>query len=281
MVSFLAFVGASVLPSGSAASVRSVVAGRLASLDSLSVVVVSGGAPGVDSIAVDVAKEMGFETLVFPPKTNDWPGFKARNIQIAQKADNIIVITLPLYEGGRKGECYHCNRVGKNNQHQVSGGCWTGKLHRNYEVVVLPSPVSYKQIFVFGSNLAGIHGAGAALDAKLHHGAPYIKNVTARWGVKGKNGVGMQGSAYAIPTKDEWIKTLPIERIEPFVKEFIEFARANPEMNFNVVRVGCGLAGYKENQIAPLFEKSPSNVKFNWEDYDSGSNDPWEVETNV
>ena len=308
MVSFLAFVGASVLPSGSAAAVRSVVAGRLASLDSSSVVVVSGGASGVDSIAVDVAKSMGFETLVFAPKTNDWPGFKARNIQIAQKAGSIIVITLPLYKGGRKGECYHCNRVGKNNQHQVSGGCWTGKLHRNYEVVVLPSPLSCKQfshvglhsastdfdlpvcdilgmnkneIFVFGSNLAGIHGAGAALYAKLHHGAPYIKNVTAEWGVKGKNGVGLQGSAYAIPTKDEWIKTLSIERIEPFVKEFIEFAKANNEMNFNVVRVGCGLAGYKEHQIAPLFEKSPSNVKFNWEDYDSGSNDPWEVETNV
>jgi len=305
MVSFLAFVGASVLPSGSAAAVRSVVAGRLASLDSSSVVVVSGGASGVDSIAVDVAKSMGFETLVFAPKTNDWPGFKARNIQIAQKAGSIIVITLPLYKGGRKGECYHCNRVGKNNQHQVSGGCWTGKLHRNYEVVVLPSPLSCKQfshvglrsastdfglfnhstlgmnkneIFVFGSNLAGIHGAGAALYAKLHHGAPYIKNVTAEWGVKGKNGVGLQGSAYAIPTKDEWIKTLPIERIEPFVKEFIEFAKANNEMNFNVVRVGCGLAGYKEHQIAPLFEGSPSNVKFNWENYDSGCNDPWIVE---
>jgi len=294
MVSFLAFVGASVLPSGSAAAVRSVVAGRLASLDSSSVVVVSGGASGVDSIAVDVAKSMGFETLVFAPKTNDWPGFKARNIQIAQKAGSIIVITLPLYKGGRKGECYHCNRVGKNNQHQVSGGCWTGKLHRNYEVVVLPSPISCKQfshvglrsastdldllnnstlgmnkneIFVFGSNLAGIHGAGAALHAKLHYGAPYIKNVTAEWGVKGKNGVGLQGSAYAIPTKDEWIKTLPIERIEPFVKEFIEFAKANPVMNFNVARIGCGLAGYKEHQIAPLFDGSPSNVKFNWEDY--------------
>ena len=292
MVSFLAFVGASVLPSGSAAAVRSVVAGRLASLDSSSVVVVSGGASGVDSIAVDVAKSMGFETLVFAPKTNDWPGFKARNIQIAQKAGSIIVITLPLYKGGRKGECYHCNRVGKNNQHQVSGGCWTGKLHRNYEVVVLPSPLSCKQIshvglrsastdnnlptcgisgmnniFVFGSNLAGIHGAGAALHAKLHYGAPYIKNVTAEWGVKGKNGVGLQGSAYAIPTKDEWIKTLPIERIEPFVKEFIEFAKANNEMNFNVARVGCGLAGYKEHQIAPLFDGSSSNVKFNWEDY--------------
>lgn len=292
MVSYLAFVGASVLPSGSAAAVRSVVAGRLASLDSSSVVVVSGGATGVDSIAVDVAKSMGFETLVFPPKTHDWPGHKARNIQIAQKAGSIIVIVLPLYKGGRKGECYHCNRVGKNNQHQVSGGCWTGKLHRNYEVVVLPSPLSCKhsypkpsvlsnniissystlgmnknEIFVFGSNLAGIHGAGAALYAKLHYGAPYIKNVTAKWGVKGKNGVGLQGSAYAIPTKDEWIKTLPIERIEPFVKEFIEFAKANPVMNFNVVRIGCGLAGYKEHQIAPLFDGSPSNVKFNWEDY--------------
>jgi hypothetical protein len=325
MTYYIAFVGASVLPSGYTAAVRSAVSSRLASLDSSSVVVVSGGAHGVDTVAENVALQMGFECLIYKPQTQDWPGYKARNILIAQKANDVVVITMPLLKGGRKGDCYHCNSVGKNNQHQVSGGCWTGKQHRGYEVVVLPS-LSYKQIstldgvdlhfvptdlglfkhsilvmneiFVFGSNLAGIHGAGAALFAQKNHGATYVKNVTAKWGVVGKNGVGMQGTAYAIPTKDEWIKTLPIESIAPYVKEFVEFAKANTAtMNFNVARVGCGLAGYKEADIAPLFEGSPSNVKFNWTEwtdqpyvcakhiysatYDSTSNDPWEVETDV
>lgn len=138
MVSFIAFVGASSLTFDDAVAVRAVVTDRLASMDSLSVVVCSGGASGVDSIAVDTAKSLGFQTIVFMPKTNDWPGFKARNIQIAQKADSIIVIVLPLGRGTGKGECYHCIKVGKNNQHQVSGGCWTGMQHRDYEVVVLP-----------------------------------------------------------------------------------------------------------------------------------------------
>ena len=121
------------------------------------------------------------------------------------------------------------------------------------------------EIFVFGSNLAGIHGAGAARDAVLRHGAIYEKNVTARWGKRGQYGVGMQGSSYAIPTKDEWIRTLPIERIRPFVKEFIEFALAHPELEFNVTRIGCGLAGYKDADMSPLFEGSPDNVSLHYQ----------------
>lgn len=121
------------------------------------------------------------------------------------------------------------------------------------------------EIFVFGSNLAGIHGAGAARDAVLRHGATYEKNVTARWGKRGQYGVGMQGSSYAIPTKDEWIRTLPIERIRPFVKEFIEFALAHPELEFNVTRIGCGLAGYKDAEMSPLFEGAPDNVSLHYQ----------------
>jgi hypothetical protein len=87
-------------------------------------------------------------------------------------------------------------------------------------------------IFVFGSNLAGRHGRGAALCAKNAHGAVY--------GV----GVGRTGNAYAIPTKDERIRTLPLERIAPYVSAFLDYARANPDLEFEVTKIGCGLAGY-------------------------------------
>ena len=105
------------------------------------------------------------------------------------------------------------------------------------------------EIFVFGSNLAGIHGAGAALYARKHHGA-----------ILGK-GIGLQGSSYGIPTKDEHIKTLPLSTIENHVKDFLRFADEHPEMIFNVTRIGCGLAGYKDHDIAPMFRNSPVNCK--------------------
>lgn len=112
-----------------------------------------------------------------------------------------------------------------------------------------------KSIFVFGSNLAGRHGAGAALTAKSLYGAQYGQ------------GEGLQGNSYAIPTKDGRNKanlrlssqTLSLEQIKEGVDRFIEFAKNNPEMRFNVIEIGCGLAGYKPHQIGPLFRDSPIN----------------------
>jgi hypothetical protein len=103
------------------------------------------------------------------------------------------------------------------------------------------------ECFVFGSNLRGVHGAGAALYARKHHGAIYGQ------------GIGLQGNSYGIPTKDEYIRTLPIREITLYVDQFIEFAKTHPEMTFNVTRVGCGLAGYTDGHIAPLFKAAPSN----------------------
>jgi len=103
------------------------------------------------------------------------------------------------------------------------------------------------KIFVFGSNLAGRHGKGAALYARRYHGAIYGQ------------GVGLQGSSYAIPTKDERIRTLPLSQILPYVEEFLEFARSHPDIEFQVTRIGCGLAGYKDEHIAPMFRGAPSN----------------------
>lgn len=104
-------------------------------------------------------------------------------------------------------------------------------------------------IFVFGSNLAGRHGKGAALHAKLYKGAIYGQ------------GIGMQGSSYAIPTKDQKLKTLALEHIAFYVKDFLDFAKKHPEMSFEVTKIGCGLAGYKEEQIAPMFKGAPNNCK--------------------
>ena len=95
------------------------------------------------------------------------------------------------------------------------------------------------EIFVFGSNLAGMHGGGAARVARLHFGA-----------VIGK-GVGMQGQSYAIPTMQGGTDT-----IQPYVDEFIAYARQNPDKKFLVTPIGCGIAGFEPEDIAPLFEKA-------------------------
>ena len=104
-------------------------------------------------------------------------------------------------------------------------------------------------VFVFGSNLAGRHGKGAALEARLRHGAVYGQ------------GEGLQGNSYAIPTKDEQLRTLPLDAILNHVVTFLEFAYANPQMEFRLTPIGCGLAGYRHEQIAPFFDvPCPRNV---------------------
>lgn len=92
------------------------------------------------------------------------------------------------------------------------------------------------EIFVFGSNLKGMHGGGAAYIAYLKFGAI--------WG----QGVGLQGQSYAIPTMQGGVET-----IRPYVDEFIEFAKEHPELTFLVTRIGCGIAGFTDREISPLF----------------------------
>ena len=104
-----------------------------------------------------------------------------------------------------------------------------------------------QEIFVFGSNLAGRHGKGSALEAVKNHGAIYGKSY------------GPQGKSFAIPTKDAKLKTLSLESINDFVKGFINYATQHPELTFNIVAIGCGLAGYKPEQIAPMFKNVPFN----------------------
>lgn len=106
------------------------------------------------------------------------------------------------------------------------------------------------EIFVFGSNLAGKHGKGGAKNA-------------LKWGAKYGVGMGLSGNTYAIPTKDYNINTLPLTSITEYVKTFIDFTILNPQYTFLVTEIGCGLAGYKVNDIAPMFKSAISlgNVK--------------------
>ena len=105
------------------------------------------------------------------------------------------------------------------------------------------SELKENEIFVFGSNLAGAHGGGAARLAYRKFGAV--------WG----EGVGQHGQTYAIPTMQGGVQT-----IKPYVDEFIRFAIEHPWLTFLVTRIGCGIAGFQDRDIAPLF-KAAINVE--------------------
>ncbi|HPX59624.1 MAG TPA: hypothetical protein PLL02_04245 [Bacteroidales bacterium] len=94
------------------------------------------------------------------------------------------------------------------------------------------------EVFVFGSNLAGAHGGGAA-------------KLAMNWGAIWGKGVGLQGQTYAIPTMQGGVET-----IQPYVDEFISFAKKHPELKFLVTEIGCGIAGFTVKEIAPLFKKA-------------------------
>ncbi|MDH6311283.1 O-acetyl-ADP-ribose deacetylase (regulator of RNase III) [Parabacteroides sp. PFB2-10] len=95
------------------------------------------------------------------------------------------------------------------------------------------------EIFVFGSNLEGMHAGGAAYLAK------------ERWGAVWGQGIGLQGQTYAIPTMQGGVET-----IKPYVDDFIQFAKDNPDKVFLVTEIGCGIAGFQPEDIAPLFKEA-------------------------
>lgn len=116
------------------------------------------------------------------------------------------------------------------------------------------------KVFVFGSNRAGIHGAGAALYARKYLGA------LQRIG-EGPLPDSVRPSCYALPTKDERLVTLPIDEIRRHVATFLIYAKYHVELRFFITRLGCGLAGYTDYEIAPLFIDAPPNCELpnGWE----------------
>lgn len=102
--------------------------------------------------------------------------------------------------------------------------------------------LAFNEVFVFGSNLQGAHGGGAARYAYEHFGAV--------WG----QGVGLFGQSYAIPTMQGGVET-----IKPYVDDFLQFATVHGELDFLVTEIGCGIAGFTPREIAPLFFKAIEN----------------------
>lgn len=115
-----------------------------------------------------------------------------------------------------------------------------------------------QSVFVFGSNEGGHHGAGAAAYAH--------RSRQAKMGVS----FGPTGSCFAIPTKDASIRnTLPMDDIRAYVNGFIGFAATTPTVIYQVTKIGCGLAGLRDRDIAPLFNHAPANCLFDtdWEPF--------------
>lgn len=125
-----------------------------------------------------------------------------------------------------------------NHVSQMSG---QGDKLKGYDRITPNNITDLKdnEIFVFGSNLAGMHAGGAARIAVEKFGA-----------VMGQ-GVGLQGQSYAIPTMQGGVET-----IVPYINEFIKFADCHPELTFLVTRIGCGIAGFSDEEIAPLFVRA-------------------------
>lgn len=116
--------------------------------------------------------------------------------------------------------------------------------------IVLPDN-DPNSVFVFGSNLGGLHKGGAAKFAHENYGA--------EWGV----GVGLTGRCYAIPTLGHNMGQLPLTAINYYVAQFLDKAQSCPVLSrfkFYVTPIGCGIAGFRPYDIAPMFRYAPSNV---------------------
>ena len=140
---------------------------------------------------------------------------------------------------GMMAECMCCEEAADNSNNIFNNKKNMEDMKKGRITPSWIDSLKENEIFVFGSNLAGMHGGGAARIARLHFGA-----------VMGQ-GVGLQGQSYAIPTMQGGVET-----IRPYVNDFLDFAKHHPEMQFLVTPIGCGIAGFEAEDIAPLFEEA-------------------------
>lgn len=229
-------------------------------------VIISGNAKGVDTVAESVAVELGFEIESYKPEQYSREYFLARDRAMANMATRVISIVNPLKEQ----RCYHCEKSHKDFNHERSGGCYTGKYHGNYEVVVIddgspssstheessitPDNVDFKNIpdnvtVVVGTNNMNWHGRGVAKQAKdagVIDTDKCYKFVT---------------KYHPMDTQPPYLKPVSLDEFHYNADKFIEFVKANPERTFIMTAVGCGLAGFKPEQVKGFFKDVPSNVQ--------------------
>ena len=161
-------------------------------------------------------------------------GDEDRSVSSAPKMSMSRMSSMP----GMMSECMCCEEVADNSNNTLNNSDMEDKKKGRITPSWIDS-LKENEIFVFGSNLAGMHGGGAARIARLHFGA-----------VMGQ-GIGLQGQSYAIPTMQGGVET-----IRPYVEHFIIFAHQHPDLHFLVTPIGCGIAGFEAEDIAPLFEKA-------------------------
>ena len=106
---------------------------HLAKLNPETDTVVSGGGKGVDTIIARLARAKGFNVIEFKPTAYNWDEFKKRNLQIAKESDRVVSFALPF----KTTKCYHCANAGKDDNHEKTAGCYTGKANGNYEVIIM------------------------------------------------------------------------------------------------------------------------------------------------
>ena len=150
-------------------------------------------------------------------------------------------------------KCYRIIKVGREfNEKERAFYEHKKHLDPQYCDECIENELNY--IYVFGSNNEGKHGKGSAFFALKYRGAKY--------GIA----KGLQGTSYAIITKNlkKGIRSVSLESIKEQVDEFIQFAIDNPNLNFEVSAIGCGLAGFNIIEIAPMFKNVPPNVKLNY-----------------
>lgn len=153
-----------------------------------------------------------------------------------------------MYETGHiNGSVFHDKKTGGDtNSNTVMYLANIDTLMENKEVVDIQAPTGESNtVFVFGSNMNGEHIGGSAKHAFEYYGA--------EWSVA----YGPTGSTYAIPTLDNNFNKLPLNVIQAFVDNFLDYVKINPELTFEVVDIGCGIAGFEPEQIAPMFIDYP------------------------
>ena len=156
--------------------------------------------------------------------------------------DEKLIFSITWYPTCDKTFAYELDNYLTDLEDAISHRIFNGRLRRRYTNYIVDK-LEEDEVFVFGSNLDGYHVGGAANLAFRKFGAV--------WG----QGTGLHGQSYAIPTMQGGVET-----IKPYVDEFISFAKEHMELYFYVTRIGCGIAGFADADIAPLFKEARNLV---------------------